>query len=32
MKNIEVIAFFFILRMICDENINYAKQKLETLG
>ena len=32
MKNIEVIAFSRSLRMICDENINYAKQKLETLG
>ena len=32
MKNIEVIAFSRSLGMICDENINYAKQKLETLG
>ena len=32
MKNIEVIAFSRSLKMICDENINYAKQKLETLG
>lgn len=32
MKNIEVIAFSRSLGMICDENINYAKQKLEALG
>lgn len=32
MKNIEVIAFSRSLGMICDENINYAKQKLKELN
>ena len=32
LKNIEVIAFSRSLGMICDENINYAKQKLKELN
>lgn len=31
MKNIRVIAFSRSLKMICDENINLAKSKLESL-